>query len=135
MAPRPNWLNVVEVVAKLTALAVLYGYLLRRGGLRYRAVVTTVVGHVMLLVCLVPLSVPMTGLAVLSSGTCCYAVLTHGRIWRRAVLIGVAHGAVLVVLLRDVPASVALAGTMPLAMLTGFMMTIRDWAVGDPRRR
>lgn len=135
MATQPAWLLVLEVVAKVAALALLYGFLLRRAGLRYRAVVLVIVGHGMLLFCLVPLSIPMAGLAVLSSGTCCYAVLAIAPPWARAAVVGSVHAAVFLVLLRDEPRPLALCGVVPLAMLTGMMVVIRDWARGDPGSR
>src|SRR5687768_4171456 len=56
MEERFPWLGALAALAKLTAAATLFAYLLRRGGLRPAAVTTVTLAHVMALFCLMPVT-------------------------------------------------------------------------------
>ena len=128
-------LGAPVALAKLTAAATLFAYLLRRGGLRPAAVTTVTVAHVMSLFCLMPASMPDSIEPVLAAmftlGTCTYAVLAVDRPWLQAAIVLACFIMFGAFLARESVARCIVVLTA-LAYWTGFMVTIRHWARTHP---
>src|SRR4051812_33723972 len=87
MEDRFPWLAMLEALAKLTAAAGLFAYLLHRAGLRAAAVTTVTLAHVMVVFCAMPSPVEFVLTATITLGTCSYAVLAVDRPWLRAGIV------------------------------------------------
>jgi hypothetical protein len=131
MGDRAPWLSVLEVLAKVAAAAGLFAYLLSRGGVRPIAATAVTLAHLLALSCVMPISPEAVFVTAITLGTCSYAVLAVDRPWLRA---GIVAGCFITLGLILAQASVRLfvIGVTPLALWTGFMVMIRDWARISP---
>ncbi len=135
MEERFPWLGALVALAKLTAAATLFAYLLRRGGLRPAAVTTVTSAHLMALFCVVPVSmhdsiVPVLA-AMITLGTCTYAVLAVDRPWLQAAIVLACFLMFGAFLARESVVQCIVLLTA-LAYWTGLMVTIRHWARTHP---
>jgi hypothetical protein len=128
------WLEVLEDLAKLTAAASLFAYLLHRRGLRPVAVTTVTLAHVMALFCVMPTPAEFAFAATVTLGICTYAVLAVDRTGLRAAIV-VACFLTFGGLCAQASPMLFMAAMAPLVLWTGFMLTIRDWARARPKSR
>jgi hypothetical protein len=134
MADHVPWLPVLEALAKILAAAALYGYLLHRGGIRPAAASTVILAQFLALSCVMPTSAEMVFVTAVTLGTCSYAVLVVDRPWVRAGIVAacfITFGA----LLAQASAGLFLVAITPLALWTGLMAIIRDWARARPKSK
>jgi hypothetical protein len=126
------WRAVLEAVAKLTAATSLFAYLLRRGGLRPAAVIAVTLAHVTALFFLLPMPPEFVFMAILSLGTCSYAVLAVDRPWLRTGIV-VACFVTSGTVLAQASARLAISGLTALAVWSAIVASMRDWARAGPK--
>jgi hypothetical protein len=134
MQDRFPWLAVLEPLAKLTAAASMFAWLLHRARLRPAAVTTVTLAHVIVLFCLMPVPAELVFAAIIVLGTCSYAVLAVDRPWLRAGVV-IACFIIIGALLAQASAAGTVAAVTTLALWTGVMVSIRDWARTRPKPR
>ena len=131
MEDRYPWLSVLGFLSKLAAVASLFAFLLRRGGLRPIAVAAVTAAQTMTLLCVVPAPAEFVFATTFVVGTCTYAVLVVDRPWIRIGIVTacfITYGA----LVAQVSRMLFLFSLTPLALWTSFMVMIRDWARTKP---
>ncbi len=117
---------MLDVLAKVAAAAGLFAYLLNRGGVRPIAATTITLAHLLALSCVMPTSAELVFVTAIALGTCSYAVLAVDWPLLRA---GIVAGCFIAFGLLLAQASVGLLIIItPLALWTGFLVIIRDWA-------
>jgi hypothetical protein len=125
------WLDLLSPLAKLTAAAGLFGYLLHRGGLRAAAVSAVTLAHVLAFFCVMPISAEFVLAVTITLGTCSYAVLVVERFWVRAGVV-VACFALFGALCYQASPALFMVAIALLALWTWFLVTIRGWARKRP---
>lgn len=129
------WLAAIEALAKLTAAASLFAYLLHRAGLRLAAVITVTLAHVTAMFCAIPAAPGEFVFATtVTLGTCTYAILAVHRPWLKTGIVATCltlFGA----LLAQASRVLLIVSMIPLALWIGFMVTIRDWARTLPKTK
>jgi hypothetical protein len=125
---------VLGYLAKLTAAAGLFAYLLHRGGLRPAAVTTITLAHVLVLFCVMPAPAEFVLAVTITLGTCSYAVLAVDRSWFRAGIVALCFVSIGVLCGQASPVLFTVA-IISLALWTGFLAIIRDWARTRPKTK
>jgi hypothetical protein len=123
----PSWSELFEAIAKLVTVVGLFAYLLHLGGLRPKAVTAVTLAHLTALFCIAPCPGELILFWTLIQGTCTYAVLAVDRPRFRASIVIACHLAIFLAAVPEMPA-IGLILILPMAMWTGLMVTIRDWA-------
>jgi hypothetical protein len=126
-----SWFALLEAIAKLVAATGLFAYLLHLGGLHSKAVTVVTLAHLMALLCISPCPGELILFWTLIQGTCTYAVLAVDRPRLRASIVISCPLAIFADALPELPA-VGLVLVLPMALWTGLMVTIRDWARKPP---
>jgi hypothetical protein len=125
------WLDLLPHLAKLTAAAGLFAYLLHRGGLRPAAVSMVTLAHVLAFLCAMPISAEFVLAVTITLGTCSYAVLAVDRFWVRAGVV-VACFVLFGALCYQASPALFIVAIAPLALWTCFLATMRGWARKRP---
>jgi hypothetical protein len=131
----PDFIPVLEVLAKFVAATSAYAYLLYRGGVRRGPAVAVSLAHASVLFCLFPVAREGTVAATLALGTCTYAVLAVDSPSFSAGIVVVVVIAFFVCLVRFGGGPLeAVVLMIPTALWVGAAIASRNWARGHSER-
>lgn len=117
----------------LAALVSLYVVLLRLAKVSGTRIGCLATAHLVLLVLLLPLSVPLAGFGVFAFGVCSYSVVVVTQARTRMAVLALTHAGFLGIAATAMMTP-AVLGAAVLAFLTGLTWLIDQWAIrGQPR--